>query len=83
VRILVIGDVAGKPDQRMLLDGLLSLRELNRSSLTVVNAETVLDALLANPDIDVLTSGNHSWHKPKTCELIEEGSRLLRPRNYL
>ena len=65
----MIGDVVGKPGRRVLRDSLPGLCEQHQPDLTVVNAEnaaggfgvtaSVLDELLGNPQIDVLTSGNH------------------------
>ena len=92
MKILMIGDVVGKPGRRVLRDGLPGLRERHQPDLTVVNAEnaaggcgvtaSVLDELLGNPQIDVLTSGNHIWDKPEALQLIDGEPRLLRPHNY-
>ena len=88
----MIGDVVGKPGRRVLRDGLPGLHERHQPDLTVVNAEnaaggfgvtaSVLDELLGNPQIDVLTSGNHIWDKPEALQLIDGEPRLLRPHNY-
>ena len=60
--------------------------------LTVVNAEnaaggfgvtaSVLDELLGDGEIDILTSGNHIWDKREALDLIQDEPRLLRPHNY-
>ena len=88
----MIGDVVGKPGRRVLKDSLPGLHEQHQPDLTVVNAEnaaggfgvtaSVLDELLGNPQIDVLTSGNHIWDKPEALQLIDGEPRLLRPHNY-
>ena len=92
MKILMIGDVVGKPGRRVLKDSLPGLHEQHQPDLTIVNAEnaaggfgvtaSVLDELLGNPQIDVLTSGNHIWDKPEALQLIDGEPRLLRPHNY-
>ena len=86
MNILMIGDVVGKPGRRVLKDSLPGLHEQHQPNLTIVNAEnaaggfgvtaSVLDELLGNPQIDVLTSGNHIWDKPEALQLIDGEPRL-------
>ena len=92
MRILFIGDVVGRPGRRALRRLLPEIQDTHSPELTVVNAEnaaggfgvtaSVLDELLGNPQIDVLTSGNHIWDKPEALQLIDREPRLLRPHNY-
>jgi hypothetical protein len=92
MKILMVGDVVGKPGRRVLLDSLPGLYDRHNPELTIVNAEnaaggfgvtaSVLDELLGNPHIDVLTSGNHIWDKLEALQLIDGQPRLLRPHNY-
>ncbi|HCK76066.1 MAG TPA: TIGR00282 family metallophosphoesterase [Gammaproteobacteria bacterium] len=92
MKILFIGDVVGKSGRRALRRFLPELQDETEAELTVVNAENaaggfgvtagVLEELLEQSQIDVLTSGNHIWDKREALDLIQEEPRLLRPHNY-
>lgn len=91
IRILLIGDIVGKPGRlavRTLLPRLVGSEEID---FVIANAENgagvagltpkVADELLEN-GVDVLTSGNHIWRKKEIEPYLEESSRVLRPANY-
>ena len=92
MKILFIGDVVGKSGRRALRRFLPELQDETEADLTVVNAENaaggfgvtagVLEELLEQSQIDVLTSGNHIWDKREALDLIQAEPRLLRPHNY-
>ncbi len=92
MKILMVGDVVGRPGRRILRESLPRLTEEHQPDLIVVNAEnaaggfgvteSVLHELLDNTLIDILTSGNHIWDKSEALRLIEREPRLLRPHNY-
>ncbi len=75
MKILFIGDVFGKPGRRALRRHLAEIKDRFDPELTVVNAENaaggfgvtapVLDELLEDGEIDLLTSGNHIWDNAK------------------
>ena len=92
MKILFIGDVVGKAGRRALKRFLPELQDDAEADLTIVNAEnaaggfgvteSVLEELLQESEIDVLTSGNHIWDKREAFDLIQAEPRLLRPHNY-
>jgi len=92
MKILLIGDVFGRPGRRVLRRYLGELKDRYDPELTVVNAENaaggfgvtapIVDELLGDGEIDVLTSGNHIWDKREALDLIQDEPRLLRPHNY-
>ena len=92
MKMLFIGDVVGKSGRRALRRFLPELQDETEADLTVVNAENaaggfgvtagVLEELLEQSEIDVLTSGNHIWDKREALDLIQDEPRLLRPHNY-
>ena len=92
MKILFIGDVFGRPGRRVLRRYLGDLKDRYDPELTVVNAENaaggfgvtapILDELLGDGEIDVLTSGNHIWDKREALDLIQDEPRLLRPHNF-
>ena len=91
MKLLLIGDVVGKPGRAALLDRLQDLKEQNAIDFTVMNAENVAGGfsitaaiadLLFSSGIDVMTSGNHIFDKHEVIDYIERQPRLLRPANY-
>src|SRR5437667_3487720 len=91
MKLLLIGDVVGKPGRAALLDRLQDLQEQHAIDFTVMNAENVAGGfgitaaiadLLFSSGIDVMTSGNHIFDKHEVIEYIQKQPRLLRPANY-
>jgi metallophosphoesterase (TIGR00282 family) len=90
-RILMIGDVIGKPG-RLALEAILpELREERSIDFVTANGENLAggmgltistaDALLG-AGVDVVTSGNHIWDKREIYDYLERSDRVLRPLNY-
>ena len=91
MKLLLIGDVVGKPGRTALLDRLQDLKEQHEIDFTVMNAENVaggfsitaaIAELLFSSGIDVMTSGNHIFDKHEVIDYIDKQPRLLRPANY-
>jgi len=91
MKLLLIGDVVGKPGRSALLDRLQDLKEQHEIDFTVINAENMAGGfsitpaiadLLFNSGVDVMTSGNHIFDKHEVIEYIKKQPRLLRPGNY-
>jgi metallophosphoesterase (TIGR00282 family) len=91
MRILMIGDVVGKPGRKAV--GALA---------PVLRAELALDLIIANGEnaaagrgltqktarelfaagVDVITSGNHIWDQKEIEGIIDQEAAILRPLNY-
>lgn len=91
IRILAVGDVVGPTAATLLSKKLWQLRAEYGAHMAVVNAENAcfgngLDAptakALLSGGADVLTSGNHIWHKKDIKEYMKHTEQLLRPCNY-
>jgi metallophosphoesterase (TIGR00282 family) len=91
MKLLLIGDVVGKPGRAALLDRLQDLKEQHEIDFTVINAENVAGGfsitpaiadLLFSSGVDVMTSGNHIFDKHEVIDYIKKQPRLLRPANY-
>lgn len=90
-RILVIGDVVGRPGRAALQEMLPGIIETQAIDLCIANAENaaggsgltpeIADTLLAT-GIDVLTAGDHVWRQREIIPYIQESNRLLRPENF-
>ena len=91
MKILMIGDVVGKPGRTAVLERLQDLKEQHAIDFTVMNAENVAGGFSITPSIaeqlfragiDVMTSGNHIFDKHEVIDYIKKQPRLLRPGNY-
>jgi 2',3'-cyclic-nucleotide 2'-phosphodiesterase len=91
-RILFVGDVVGGIGRRTLLESLPVLRELHAPTFVVVNAENVAGGLGITPKIadellaagvDVITLGNHTYHRREIYPYLDSEPRILRPANFL
>lgn len=91
MRILMVGDIAGRVGRGVLAEHLPDLLEQEGVDFCVVNAENTAGGIgltqetmaeLMTLDIDVLTMGNHTWDKREIYGFIDRSPRLLRPLNY-
>jgi metallophosphoesterase (TIGR00282 family) len=90
--ILFVGDLVGGPGRTTLLDLLPALRERYEPTFVVVNGENSAGGLGITPKIadelleagvDVITLGNHAYHRREIMPYLDRQPRLLRPHNYL
>ena len=91
VRVLMIGDLIGKPGRVAVEQLLPGLRQERGIDFVTANGENVAggmgltastaDALLG-AGVDVITSGNHIWDKREIYAYLETTDRVLRPLNY-
>lgn len=90
--ILFVGDVVGGLGRRTLLGLLPVLRERHDPTFVVVNGENSAGGLGITPKIadelfrsgvDVITLGNHAFHRKEIFGYLGEHDAILRPYNYL
>ncbi len=90
MKILVIGDIIGKPGRRAVKELLPGLKEEYGLELVIANAENVAGGIGVTPDTarellesgaGVLTSGNHIWAHREIIPAIES-IPLVRPLNF-
>lgn len=91
MRILMIGDVVGRPGRKAVREILPGLLQEHRPDLVIANGENAAGGNGITPDtagelfasgIDVLTMGNHVWDKKEAITLLEDEERIIRPANY-
>ncbi len=92
LRLLMIGDVVGRPGRRAVQALLPQLRQEHGLDLVIANAENAAGGMGLTPEtalelidagVDVLTSGNHIWQYKEIVPALEDGNLpLLRPLNY-
>jgi len=90
LRILMVGDVIGKPGRNAISVLLPELREKHSIDLIVANGENAAGGIGLTPDtaqeffqsgVNVITSGNHIWHHKELLPYLESEPRVLRPLN--
>ena len=91
MRILILGDVMGRPGRRAVRELVPSLIEKEKIDLAIANAENAAGGMgvdiksageLFSAGLHVLTSGNHIWKKKEIYPYLNEQARLVRPTNY-
>jgi hypothetical protein len=89
-RVLLVGDIVGKPGRRALAAGLPQLMKDRPIDVIVANGENTAGGSGITPAIfeelramgvDVVTMGDHVYRKKEAMPLMAESDRLLRPLN--
>jgi YmdB-like protein len=90
-RVLMIGDMIGKPGREAVEALLPDLREERGIDFVTANGENVAGGMGLTPStassllasgVDVITSGNHIWDKREIYPFLDANDRVLRPLNY-
>lgn len=90
-RLLFVGDVVGEPGRRVLEQALPSLQDTYQPLFTIVNGENAAAGSGITPKIadqmftwgvDVITLGNHTFHKRDIGNYLAENPRIIRPGNF-
>jgi len=91
VKVLMVGDVMGRPGRRAVAALLPGLRRELGVDMTIANGEnaaagrglTLATAReLFDAGVDVITSGNHIWDQKEIISFLDEDAPILRPHNY-
>jgi metallophosphoesterase (TIGR00282 family) len=91
LRILVIGDIIGKPGRKAVKEILPGLCDEHNIDLVVGNGENAAGGLGLTPStaeelfdsgIDVITTGNHIWAYKEIIPYLDSELAILRPLNY-
>lgn len=91
MRILILGDVMGRPARRAVQALVPSLIREQQIDLVVANAENAAGGMgvdiksareLMSAGVNVLTSGNHIWKKKEIYSYLDQEESLIRPANF-
>jgi len=91
MRVIILGDVVGKPGRDVLRESLRQLRDSLEAEFVVANVENAAGGAgvirsvgqeILDSGVDLMTSGNHIYDKKEGIPYIEQEPRLLRPANY-
>lgn len=91
MRILLIGDVVGKPGRRVIRDVLGDLRATRKLDLIVANSENAADGSGITPRIyrglleagvDCVTLGDHAYRRTEIYPILESEKKIVVPANF-
>ncbi|MFH1486473.1 MAG: TIGR00282 family metallophosphoesterase [Chloroflexota bacterium] len=91
MKILVVGDVVGRPGRRAVQQLVPALRKQHDIDLVIANGENAAGGIgltkttaeeLLRYGVDVLTSGNHIWDQKDIVPHLDGDLPILRPLNY-
>ena len=91
MRVLVLGDVVGRPGRAAVREAVPDLVANKEIDLVIANAENAMAGAgvdiksaeeLFSGGVHVLTSGNHIWKKKEIYSYLDSNPRLIRPANY-
>jgi hypothetical protein len=91
VRLLLIGDIVGKPGRQIVIRALPGLRIEEQLDLVVANAENAAGGSgltpaiyqeLISAGVDGLTMGDHVFRRREIIPLMQTERRIVRPANF-
>ncbi len=91
LRILCIGDVVGVTGRTMFQKHIDRLRNSLDINAVIVNGENSVHGrgitsrivhFFKHNNVDVITSGNHIWHRREIYSYLDQNTDLLRPANF-
>lgn len=91
MRILMVGDVIGRPGRRAVGAVLPELRQEYKIDLVIANGENAAGGIgltketaeeLFEAGVDIITSGNHIWDQREIIPTLDSELAILRPLNY-
>ncbi len=91
MRVLVFGDVFGRPGRQAVKSAILKWTRQLEIDFIVINGENAVHGKGINQKVaeefyqmgvDVITTGNHAWDQSESLSYFEQEPRLLRPYNY-
>lgn len=91
VRVILIGDVVGKPGVTMLCDSVRWLREVLQVDLIVANSENAADGAgltkaqyhkIIAAGVDAITLGDHIYRKKEIASILATESNIVKPANF-
>jgi metallophosphoesterase (TIGR00282 family) len=91
MKILVIGDIVGKPGRRAFAQIASAMKSEGVVDFVVANAENAAGGRGPSPRIaqelfaagaDILTLGDHAWDEKKLLPYLDENRFIVRPANF-
>jgi 2',3'-cyclic-nucleotide 2'-phosphodiesterase len=91
MRLLLIGDIVGKPGRHIVCRALPSLIEKEKLDLVIANGENAAGGSgitpmiyeeLRNAGVDVVTLGDHIYRRAEVFDVLTDTANIVKPANY-
>ena len=91
MKVLLVGDIVGKPGRNAFVQIAAQLRDEGRADFIIANGENAAAGRGPSPDIaqallnagaDVVTLGDHAWDSREMVAGIDLEDRIIRPANF-
>lgn len=91
MRVLLIGDIVGKPGRQIVVRAMRGLIEAERLDLVIANAENTAGGAgltcanyreLIAAGVDAITMGDHIYRQREINEVLEHESNIVKLANY-
>jgi 2',3'-cyclic-nucleotide 2'-phosphodiesterase len=91
MRLLLIGDIVGKPGRQIICRALPALVEKEQLDLVVANGENAAGGSGITPmiyeelrgaGVDVVTLGDHIYRRSEVFEVLNDEANIVKPANY-
>ena len=91
MRLLLIGDVVGKPGRQIVVRAVRALVEREQLDLVVVNAENIAGGSGITPElyreliaagVDGITLGDHIYRRREINPVLEMAGNIVKPANF-
>jgi metallophosphoesterase (TIGR00282 family) len=91
VRVLLIGDIVGKPGERIVTAAIAGLRRREGLDLVIANAENAAEGSGLSPSqyrrlmaagVDCVTLGDHIYRRSEICSVLASETNILKPANF-
>ncbi|MEM7168305.1 MAG: TIGR00282 family metallophosphoesterase [Planctomycetota bacterium] len=90
-RVLLVGDVVGRPGREAVKEIVPELRQRWRLDAVIANAENSASGSGLTPrlcrelqraGVDLMTLGDHTWKRRDNLDVLKKEPTVLRPHNY-
>jgi metallophosphoesterase (TIGR00282 family) len=91
VRLLLIGDIVGRPGRQIVVRSVSGLKIEEKIDLVVANAENsaggsgltpAIYRELTSAGVDCITMGDHIYRRREVLSVLKSEQRIVRPANY-
>ena len=92
MKILIIGDIIGRPGRHATIRAIKELKKENEIDLVIANGENLAHGLgmtqktfdeMQNGGVDFFTTGNHILKRPEIfTEMEKKNTKIIRPANF-
>jgi metallophosphoesterase (TIGR00282 family) len=91
MRIMLIGDIVGKPGRQIVVRALPTLIERERLDLVIANAENAAGGSGITPQmyheliaagVDCITLGDHIYKRAEIIDILNREENILKPANF-